>query len=712
MKQNNRDIILKDIDLNKVVSNEDLFLYELTPYYKFNDNDDTFFDKIIKYQNDVNRMVHNPKISFMPEQKRVFDRMIEDGRYALSATTSFGKTTLIKEYIKLKQPKIVVFVVPTNSLADELLSDFEILFLEDGYDIIDTSVTKLNIDENRKIIFIGTQEKLVDISWLKEEKIDLFVIDEAYKLKDELVGNREISLNRVFLDFLNNSSKFILLLPLVNSITGLDKFDIELIKTDYSPVTKTFEGIDTENFDNEIVEVIKKNEEKSLIYFGSPASLENFFWDKIYPEHMKDKYNDEWIKRVEKDFHSEWFPVIAYKKGIAIHYGNMPKFVQIRMVKLFNKSQNFNNVLSTSSLIEGVNTPTKNIYIKDHLIFSIEHRIKYKNLIGRAGRLNVTPVGKIYYDDQYQNEFKQANMNWENIDIRLIIEEESVLEDINREESSARTTELVEKYELKYDDVVDYLEKSGMTINQLNKLIEKLISYNKDCQEHYFPSSTTNLYDLYNKCCYSENRIMKYNLPLKPKKEGIKVIALYTKEESKHEKEYKKQQHKFMRTLLSVTINSTIGGEMMYDISSMLDYINKEIVQQIFKHNNSKVVSSIIGMIYSFLPYELIPLLENIVELNNIFQNSGKSLVDDKIVDYINAQIGKYNIKYFGKAECTEKERKIIKRLFEYGIPYSKIKLDINYLVENVPNNFSINHIKRAIEENDDLKNKLSKYFE
>lgn len=91
MNQESRDLVLKDIDSNKAVSNEDLFLYDLTPYYRFDNNEDSFFNKILNYQSIQEKMIHNKKISFTPEQKRIFNKISEKGRYAISATTSFAK---------------------------------------------------------------------------------------------------------------------------------------------------------------------------------------------------------------------------------------------------------------------------------------------------------------------------------------------------------------------------------------------------------------------------------------------------------------------------------------------------------------------------------------------------------------------------------------------------------------------------------------------
>lgn len=710
MNQDSRDIILRKIDENEKVSNEDLFLYDLTSYYNLNENTESFFDKVLAYKNNTLKMKHNIDISFTPEQKRIFDEISVPGKYAISATTSFGKTTIIKEYIKVYKPKIVIYIVPTNALADELLDSFSKLYCDEGYEIIDTSVSSVEPNLCNYLMFIGTQEKLTDIKWLANLHIDLFVIDEAYKLSDELCGYREISLNRNFIDYINISQNFILLLPLVNNIIGLDDFGIKLLKSDYSPVTKDFIGVNHEYFDNEIMRKILQNDEKSLIYFNSPSNLETFFWNNFNKLNRKEK-NDTWIERVSKDFHEEWLPVIAYRNGIAIHNGNMPKFIQMRMVNQFNSNSEFNTIFSTSSLIEGVNTPTKNIFIKDNLIFSEKNRIKYKNLIGRAGRLNITPVGKIYYDNKYQSEFEIANLNWNNIDLKLVIQNNNALEEINREDISGNVKNISDYYSLDYNKTIEFIENSGLTYIQFEKLIKDLKDYNSECEGMFYPRSTPDLLNLYYKCYYSDKSINRYTIYKKSTSELKKILNELGYDDSKVSKKIKSIPFEFLKKLLSATINPKIRGKNMYEIDSMLKYINNNINLDFYNSNNSQIISSIIGFVYSFLPYELIPFLENIVLLNELFVSSNQKLLNDKIINYINDQIGKYNIKYYGKTDSSNKERKIIKRLFEYGIPYHVIKNDIDYLVNSVEDNFSINHIKSAIDMNDELKEKLNNYF-
>lgn len=704
MKQDDRDLLLYNLENNKV-SNEDLFLYDLTSYYNFDSNDDKLFDKILKYKKDSLRMKHNSNISFTPQQYDLYKKIIIPGKYAVSATTSFGKTTIIKEYIKSQNPNIVIYVVPTNSLADELLHDFSRLFPD--YSIIDTSVKEKTNLLNEKIIFIGTQEKLSDIKWFKESKIDLFVIDEAYKLSDTISGYREVSLNRIFVDYISLSSTSILLLPLVNSIEGLEKFDIDILKYSYSPVAKKYEKIDTEQFEEKIINSINLNKDKNLVYFDSPTELENFFWNNEQYFSLEKKYNDKWIQRVENDFHPDWLPVIAYKRGICIHHGCIPKFIQIMMTKKFNTDNNYNTILSTCSLIEGVNTPTKNIFINDKKILSKKNQIKFKNLIGRAGRLNVTPVGYVYYKSLYEENFKIANEDWKNINLKIVLEDEEQVDDINRTEMSERLQEISKKYNILVDDLKTFVEDSGISISKLDIFVEKIQNFQLYYESNnWLLDHTPGLVRFYEKCHLGSNSLFTLNVKVKSENE-LKIIN-----NSSVSGLEKNAKYNYYKKLFSASINNNVGKYNTTSIKNMVTYITENLNMLEYKMNKSMIVSSIIKMVYTFLPYELIPLIENVITLNDIFKKNNQNLLCDDIINKLQIQLNKYNLKYYGTFDSNDKLKKIIKRLFEYGIPFNVISDDLNYISEELNDSFSIIDIKKIIYNNDSLISKYEKYFE
>ncbi|UZT99816.1 DEAD/DEAH box helicase [Chryseobacterium fluminis] len=444
INQKNRESIIKLLDDSESdVNVEDLFLYELSPYYNEKKND-SFFSKQLEFIQISNLLNHNDSnISFTPEQVKIYNQIIENERVLISAPTSFGKTMLVKEFIFNEQPSVIVFLVPTNSLADELIEDFNSLFKPLGYTIYDTIKEQSIIGD--KSIFIGTQEKYYQIFQYFNLRINLFVIDEAYKLSDKINSSREVLLNRTFIDTLNVADKVVLLLPLVNEINGLDNLNFKTLTSDYAPVAKNF--IPLKSFSKILLEDIKNSTESNLIYFNSPSDVETFFLDKIdFSLNEDSKISEGWIDRVESDFHPEWAPIKAIKNGIGIHYGPMPKFIQKKVIDLFNSSE-LKTLLATSSVIEGVNTTTKNIYITTATkILGDKNLIKFKNLIGRAGRLGKHKVGNVFYQEMHQKHFDEANKPYEDISLNFIIQNENEIIEINREEeyNSSKINDVVE----------------------------------------------------------------------------------------------------------------------------------------------------------------------------------------------------------------------------------------------------------------------------
>ncbi len=663
INQDNREVIIKKLDESKDnVELEDLFLFDLSPYYEEKLNE-SFFSKQLEFIQEKNQLNHNSKISFTSEQIGIYNKFIEKKRCIISAPTSFGKTMLVKEYIFNIQPSKVVFIVPTNSLADELLDDFKTLFTSNGYVVFDSIKSTDFISE--KSIFIGTQEKYYNIKNLYKDKIDLFVIDEAYKLTDPIKGSREVILNRSFVDTLEKSDKLILLMPLVNSIVGLENYDFTILRSEYAPVAKNFNKV--KDLNKLIKQEISKNESVNLVYYNSPSELE-----KNYLKHFKSinnliKLRDNWILRVEEDYHPDWLPIQALKSGIGIHYGPMPKFVQKKVIDLF-KSNQLKNVLATSSIIEGVNTPTKNIYIYScRDILGGENLVKFKNLIGRAGRLGKHKVGNVFYWEKHQNKFEQANVSYKNINIKFTLEDQEEIFDINREVYFEN--EFDSEIRSSYEEIIE----------------EHLAGYN------YSKVPSNEIIDLLNKHGFTTNK--------------FKFLLEYIESSN-------------YITFLGI-VGKLIGTVDIKKLNIILDYkINtfKKMVDEIHLMNNeydkSKSISFLIDMIYSFIPFKIIPLINFIIDINKLYLLHTKTnFVSSKVIDECVYKKRQFYSKYLGLDNPTHDSLVIMNKLFEYGIPYQRVKSYIQILEESLPDKFSIHDIKKIIFENESM-NDLKIYFE
>ena len=126
---NKRKRILKDLDQGKKVSNMELGMYDLTPYFTTDDFDMNLYESIMVNKNYSRRIEHvKEELYFSPPQYKALMCLYEKNRVIISAPTSFGKTLLVKEYIYQRKPRNIVYIVPTNALAYELEKSFKDIF--------------------------------------------------------------------------------------------------------------------------------------------------------------------------------------------------------------------------------------------------------------------------------------------------------------------------------------------------------------------------------------------------------------------------------------------------------------------------------------------------------------------------------------------------------------------------------------------------------
>ena len=214
---NKRKKMLEEMDKGKKLSIIELGMYDLTPYFDMDEFDVSLSESIMINRNLERKVEHvDNEIFFSPPQYEALKYFYEKDRVILSAPTSFGKTLLIKEYIYKEKPQNVVYIVPTNALAYELEKSFKENKNFAEYVIFDKSSVadgmELEFLQDEKLFFIGTQEKFLELEQTIFETIDLFVIDEAYKLQDSIKRQRAYKLSETFLDSVTGKSKKVFLL--------------------------------------------------------------------------------------------------------------------------------------------------------------------------------------------------------------------------------------------------------------------------------------------------------------------------------------------------------------------------------------------------------------------------------------------------------------------------------------------------------------------
>lgn len=371
-----RKDLLMAIDQGEKVSDLALGMYDLTPYFN-EDISKSLAEKIMYINNEFRQVKHilDKKIYFAPQQEDALNNLEKYNKCILSAPTSFGKTLIVKEYIYKTKPENIIYIVPTNALAYELENSFKSNQVFSDYRIFDRTKSSIDTNEkNSKLLFIGTQEKYLEIRNSVEDKIDLFVIDEAYKLEETTKNQRAYKLSETFLDSIINLSKKVFLLSPNANFIGFEKYEFQILEYNYNSVDKVYKVINESNFYDVVYE--KSNNNKTIVYFDTPRaindSIDNF-------KSISKEKDDEFIRFLEREYHPEWSVIKLLKKGILVHHGQMPKYIQNKMMNLFVDDKNFNLLLGTKSISEGINTPCKNMFI--HMSCKTE---KMQGQIGRA----------------------------------------------------------------------------------------------------------------------------------------------------------------------------------------------------------------------------------------------------------------------------------------------------------------------------------------
>ncbi|WP_350359832.1 helicase-related protein [Enterobacter hormaechei] len=196
-------------------------------------------------------------------------------------------------------------------------------------------------------------------------------------------------------------AQFYMLGPHIQKISGLDDYEYHFIPSDYSTV-----AVDIQNFNLEmrseerkekLLELVTTLDSPTLIYCQAPPSANRVAEYLIQEAGLKPVPETQEIAAwVSKHYHPEWNVAKALSLGIGIHHGGVPRALQQYIVKLFNDGI-IKRIICTSTMIEGVNTSAENVIIYDRRLNTSKFDyFTYKNISGRAGRMNKYFIGKVF----------------------------------------------------------------------------------------------------------------------------------------------------------------------------------------------------------------------------------------------------------------------------------------------------------------------------
>ncbi len=437
--------------------------------------------------------------TFTDAQYYVFEEMKKQNHYSFSGSTSFGKSFIFEAFTKYiieahNKTDNIAFIVPTKALINQVGSKLREIVEEFGYKVITTPrIPEMFLNKENKYIFVFTPERLISYFTEKNNpKIDYLFVDEAHKLlsrKDTrtpllyhalVLAKRKslkiyfaspnISNADVFLEMVNNSTDENI--SVRESPVAQNRFFIDTVAdnsfmiSDYGKdiIFPKFEFDENNTIGNlKLILNTFSKQNQSIIYCNTVDKTIKtaIAFSKIVPE-IKSKDIDEIIKLINDKIHHQYYLKKCLKKGVAYHFGGIPEEIKLKIETLYRQGK-IKFLFCTSTLLEGVNLPAKNIFIlSENIGKSKMSDIDFWNLAGRAGRLSKDISGNIFCVNLYnQNGYWKKTKN-----INILR---------NKEITEVKPQLLSKKNENLYKNISNYFEQKDYTNKNLSYEKKKII---------------------------------------------------------------------------------------------------------------------------------------------------------------------------------------------------------------------------------------------
>lgn len=381
-------------------------------------------------------------------QHQIAERMRGEDYFSFSGPTSLGKSFILKDAIydivqhsNLDQHCVVV-LVPTKALIGQTAADLREL-LQDVPEVnIATFPSRPRFLRQTypRTIFVLTPERLLRYLANPVRDIDYLIVDEAQKViakkdaRSSIYYHAIVEVTRRFATKLIFASPSIknpeLFLQLFGKATNgalcvqertvaQQRYFVDLIERKQyylSGVTVSNGELKTAPKAGSATELVTSlsGSRKSIVYINSSAKSAVFALElaDALPE-VNDSRIDALIKFVKEHIHKDYFLVKTLKHGVAFHHGKMPQEVREKVEKCFSEpGSKLQYVVCTSTLLEGVNLPAKNIFVlNDSHGPSSFGKIDFENLAGRAGRLTYDFSGNVICVRHESSGWSQATRN-------------------------------------------------------------------------------------------------------------------------------------------------------------------------------------------------------------------------------------------------------------------------------------------------------------
>ncbi|VVH63661.1 Helicase conserved C-terminal domain protein [uncultured Gammaproteobacteria bacterium] len=375
------------------------------------------FNKLLmsSYKENFKHVRNEKKIYFSAGQKRLHEFSKKTDNFIIVAPTSYGKSELIIHKIEDNLDKNVCVIVPTKSLLAQTRKNLiKNSNIRRSQNKIITHPDMLN-NILKKFIAVLTQERLLRLLQKHTNlTFDIVLTDEAHNLIEN--DSRDILTiqDLKILKKRNTNIKFYYFTPFLISPENLKIFPNEELLVDkihefikvekyfvfdltsskkflkiYDQFINDFINIKSmTEIDNSFEFINKYAANKNIIYLNKPKDIEEFSTSIQNPIEISEE-----IQKVQESLkgflHKDYNLIKTIKNGVVYHHGGMPENVRLYVESSFSKIKEIKYIVTTSTLLQGVNIPAEKIFLLDtkkgrrYL-----NAAQFKNLSGRICRFS------------------------------------------------------------------------------------------------------------------------------------------------------------------------------------------------------------------------------------------------------------------------------------------------------------------------------------
>lgn len=354
-------------------------------------------------------------IYFSAGQKRLFEFSKNENDFIVVAPTSYGKSDLIIQKVGDNLDKNICIIVPTKSLLSQTRKRLiKSGFIQENQARIITHPDMIN-DSSLNIIAVLTQERLLRLLQKHPDlNFDIVLIDEAHNLIEN--DSREILTiqNLKILRKRNINVKYYYFTPFLVEPLKLKIFkDKELLTdkihefikvekyfvcdlTSNDKIFKIYDQFINNFFNIKSMQMFQSTfdfinyfaAKKNIIYINRPKYIEKFSKSISNPIEVTEE-----IKKVQKSLkeflHQDYNLINTLNNGVVYHHGGMPENVRLYVENAFSEIEEIKYVVTTSTLLQGVNIPAEKIFLLDTKKGNGNlNSAQFKNLVGRVCRFS------------------------------------------------------------------------------------------------------------------------------------------------------------------------------------------------------------------------------------------------------------------------------------------------------------------------------------